>query len=253
MHSTETRIYTAVLISFFILALVIIYFLVTIIRYQRKRAAVYSERLHTEIKSIENERLRIAQDLHDDIGSALSAIKFKLNAFVPGLQENAVLVQQCEKYLGETVKKLKDIVLGITPHVLQRGGLPAALHELLHRSFSADNIQVSCCCNIVWHNKESDIHIYRIVQEIIANIVKHAKATHVGVDLKMQDNNNISLHIQDNGVGFSKRAVLKNNTGQGLQNIISRVDMLNAKMYLTANPGKGAAYLIKIPVNNEIT
>ncbi len=251
MHSTEARVYTAVLTGVFVLLIIIAFFVVTIIRYQRKKTSLHRERICAEINSLENERLRIAKDLHDDLGSTLSAIKLKLHSIEPGNHENVSLAEQSGNYIDEAMVKLRNISMNITPQILQRRGLAAALGELLQMTLSSTGINVNASCDIHLQDKDTGIHIYRIVQEIITNIVRHADAANVMIHLAMPDSRYIFLHIQDDGKGFSKRAVLNNNCGQGLQNIMSRVDILNARMYLTTEPGKGTDYLIKIPAKND--
>ncbi len=248
MHSFETGTYTAVLTGFFVLMLFITYFLVTIIRYQRERITPHNERLHFEIKSVEEERQRIARDLH----AALYAVKLKLHAMEPGTDAEKLLVTQSGKYLDEAFATLKAISLNLTPQVLQKKGLPVALDELLHRLLAPPGITFSSNYSINLYNQDAGIHIYRIVQEIVTNIVKHAAATMVSVNLEMKDHKHISLHIRDNGTGFNKRTVLKNNTGRGLQNIMARIHILNATMYLATDPGKGTDYLINIPFTHDV-
>ena len=93
---------------------------------------------------------------------------------------------------------------------------------------------------------EETVHIYRIVQEALTNIVKHSGATGASVEIQ-QVKSKIILHIRDNGKGFNKNNVIKTTAGQGLQNILARADMLNAKIFLTTAHGHGVKYLIQIP------
>jgi signal transduction histidine kinase len=84
------------------------------------------------------------------------------------------------------------------------------------------------------------------VQEVLNNTVKHSGATAASVELKTV-RRKIILHITDNGKGFNKNSTIKNTAGQGLQNIVARADILNAKVHLDAAPGCGVNYLVQIP------
>jgi len=96
-------------------------------------------------------------------------------------------------------------------------------------------------------NEEKRIHIYRIVQELINNIIKHSRANVVELSLKIVENR-VQLRVKDDGVGFDRNVILKENKGDGLQNIIARAELLNAKVYLSTKRGHGVNYLIEIPL-----
>ncbi len=246
MHTQETRIFFAIVTAVIILAILIIFFVVTIIRYNRKRVASDYERIMTDTLLLEKERARIAADLHDDIGAILSAIKIRLQCLDLNDNKDPLIIDEVENLIDDSMKKLREISYNMMPMVLQRKGLNEALNELIETLTIANRIEVKFEYNLRKLNNEKEIHIFRIVQEIISNTLKHAYATQVSISLK-QAKETLQLHIRDNGIGFDKNITLKKNIGLGLQNITARGDILKAKIYLSTAIGKGVDFLIEIP------
>jgi len=245
MHPNETRIYLAVLTAVFVLATLIIFYIVSIIHYQKSKITDHRRRLEAEINLLEKERSRIASDLHDDLGSSLSAIKLRLQCLEPN-KEDMVVIQESETYIDEAMAKLRRISFNMMPVILQRNGLPDAIFELADVIAFSGRIKVNCTCDFDPGDNDARIHIYRIVQEALNNILKHAQASVVNISFR-KTKETICLHISDNGTGFDKSEKTKAGLGQGLRNIMARVDLLKAKIYLTTEPGKGVDYLIEIP------
>ena len=246
MHAAETRIFYAVLMAVIVLGTLMTFFIVTIVRFQKKKIALYNERINAEINALETDRSRIANDLHDDIGSQLSAIKLRLQTLTNfNLADNAT-VEKLEEYIDAAMQKLRHISFNMMPPVLTRKGLAEAVQELLSTMFYSTGIKINANITVQLNNDLLAIHIYRIIQEILNNIIRHAKATQVKIELK-NGNQKIKLHIADNGVGFDTTVVKTQITGQGLNNIMARADLLKAKIYVTAAPGTGVDYVIEIP------
>ena len=222
-------------------------FIVTIIRYHKKKIAFQRGRVKVEFNSIENERARIAKDLHDDLGASLSAVKLRLQCLEPDNRNNISLVEQSEVYIDEAMDKLRRISFDVMPQVLQRKGLQDALSELIEKLIPENLIEVKYECAVRVADKEKRIHIYRIVQELMSNIIKHSRATVVHLSLKRFEDE-IQLRVKDNGIGFDRNGMSKKHKGEGLQNIMARAELLNATVYLTTKPGKGVDYFIEIPM-----
>lgn len=250
MHSPETRVYTAILTGLAALAVMLTFFLVSIMRFQRKKAGVYHSRLLAGITAIEQERLRIARDLHDDLGSALAAIKLKLHCLEPERHEHRAIAEQSGAIVDGAMQRLRLISFNIMPQVLQRNGLKPALDELLKTIRASASIKIQASYNIPLPVSSRDIHIYRIIQEIITNSLKHSNASLITLILEKQEGF-LLLRITDNGIGFHQKTALKRAHGQGLENIIARADLLKARIFLTTSPGKGVKYEVKIPGSHE--
>ena len=231
-----------------VLLVLVIFFVITIIRYQRRRIAFDSKKIRIEFNNLDKERERVAADLHDDVGASLSGIKLTLQSMKGLDAKNTLLEEKSELRIDEVMQKIRRISYNMMPRVLQRQGLDKALKELLNLMTDSTGIAVKYWYKIDSFPEEKAIHIYRISQEILNNIVKHAKATSVHFTIT-KVKNNLELHIRDNGAGFNKSAVLKSKAGLGLHNITARADLLKATIYLTTGPNNGVDYLIQIPVS----
>jgi len=247
MYSDESRIYLAILTGVGVLLVLMAVFIVTIIRYHRKKISFQQERIKAEFKALENERARIAKDLHDDLGASLSAVKLRLQCFEPDNQNNILLAEQTEAYIDEAMDKLRRISFDVMPQILQRKGLAEALGELIEKLVPSNIFRIKFTCEVNVVNEEKRIHIYRIVQELMNNIIKHSRANVVELSLKMVENR-VQLRVKDDGVGFDRNVILKEKKGDGLQNIVARAELLNAKVYLSTKRGHGVNYLIEIPL-----
>ena len=259
-----------ILIGSFVFLLLTLVFLYN--RYQLRQKNKYQKVLNRQQNELFNaiaaaqdqERKRIAQDIHDSLGSILSAAKLKLS----GLKESHSLLsaEQTENYqttlqlLDEASAELRSISHNIMPATLSKLGLIAALKNLSNTISShpiapdgyrdGSGLQI----NFTSHDfteripEQTEMSIYRIVLELINNIVKHAQANKVTVQLiKYPDY--INLSVEDNGRGFDYENVLQEKRGIGLGNILSRVDYLRAKMNVDSLPGRGTTVIIDVPLN----
>ncbi|QEC69305.1 sensor histidine kinase [Panacibacter ginsenosidivorans] len=251
MYPEERRIIYAVLIAVIVLAALITFFVVSVIRYNRKRMSVQQEKTMTDILSLEKERARFAADLHDDLGGTLSAIKLKLQRLPMPDNDGAVLLTEVEQHIDDCMQKLREVAFSMMPRQLQRKGINEAIQEMIVRMNHDDSIKINLCSEALSLDKEKEIHIFRITQEILNNIWKHANATEITLELLDQDKK-IVLHIADNGIGFDKNWVFKNSNGLGLHNIMARVEILGARIFLQSGKNiKGTDYFIEIPNNHE--
>ena len=245
MHTQETRIFFALLAGTTVLVLLMIFFIIKIIHYQRKKATIHQGSIMQQIKVIEGEKEKIAIELHDDIGASLSAIKLRLQCLQledPNMQAN---IDFAENQIDIIMQKLRGISQHMMPEKLKRKGLKMALMELADYMLDGSEIIVNFSANEINIENDAAIQLYRISQEILNNILKHSQATQVDIILK-QDDQLFSLQIKDNGKGFRKQEVIKNSEGIGLRNIMARIDILKAKLYLRTYPGKGVDYQIEI-------
>ena len=150
--------------------------------------------------------------------------------------------------LDEASTELRNISHNIMPATLSKLGLEAALQNLIGKIAAHSNIQI----NFTTHGLENRIEeitemsIYRIVLELINNIVKHAAAKKVTLQL-IKYPTYINLVIEDNGVGFNFEKIMEEKKGIGMGNIFSRVDYLKGTIEIDSLPGKGTTVIIEIP------
>lgn len=248
MDGGDKNIFDAILIIAILIGSALTFFIITILRYHRRYIKLQKERIHAEIIIQEMERKRIANDLHDSLGPLLSSVKLQINSIDVNSEEDQQVIQNAGKYLDEIIGSMREISHNLLPNTLQRKGLIEALREFATNTRSRHSTQI----NIYLKNDfsippEKEIHVFRIIQEIIHNTLKHAKAKNLqlGFGTEKQD---LLILTQDDGKGFDVEKLKKTADGFGLKSIESRVDLLKGYLNIQSVPGGGASYFIKIPM-----
>jgi len=245
MDAQETRIYTAVIITSIVIGSIIIYFIISIIRQQRKNLNLHKQNILAEITAIEKDRARIAYDLHDELGPMLSVVKLRMNSFELSDSSDKIQNEKINDNIDSILTRIREISYNLMPNVLLRKGLITALKEYI---YNIDEHILKISYNfpdVILLNEQTSINIYRIVQEIIHNTIKHANATQLYIDFKTEKNKLI-ISLKDNGTGFEQKEI-KNNGGLGLKSLLSRTQLMNGKMFLESKIGKGTEFIFEIP------
>lgn len=247
MDPNETKIYNAILIATGIIGIILIYFIITIIRNQRRHLKLQQANLLVEITTLENERKRIVSDLHDELGPLLSIVKFQVMSLETKDEEDLMLIDKASINLDNILDKIRDICNELMPQVLIRKGLIMAINEFISDLDRRTAIQMEFIYQDANIPSKAEVHLYRMIQEIVNNAIKHSEATELTINL-FQQNEKLVVTVSDNGKGFSTERVLKESKGLGLKNILSRVDILLGDVYL-ASDHNGTTYTIEIPNN----
>lgn len=247
MHPYERRIYISLLSGITVLLLLVAILVTAIIRYHRKRSGLHLKDAGSHIGSLDAERERFAADLHADFGQSLAGIKVRLQRIRSGNPEVLSTIEFCKDQVDEAMKKLRRISVSMIPDAFLQQGLERALQQLLDVMTGDTGITVASAYSAPAFNMEQSIHIYRMVQEMLNNTLRHAGATRISMEIQAVKKN-VIIHFTDNGRGFNKDMVTREVKGFGLKNIRSRALILNAKVYLTTAPGRGAGYRIEIPI-----
>ena len=202
----------------------------------------------------ESERRRLAQDLHDDTGQALTALKISLaltRSELAGVSKHTEeQLNDAVELTDDTLKKLRSIAHGLRPPSLDTVGLNAALEELC-RSF-AHHTRVSVDYNGVESPESSkavDICLYRVLQEGLTNSVKHGQSTQIKVDLKVESEG-IKLSIIDNGKGFDSNTAFtySDDSGIGLLDMRERLESFDGNLEVASQPGDGTRLTASVPL-----
>jgi len=204
--------------------------------------------LNAVIEAQETERKRIAKDLHDGIAQELVVLKLGFEQF----RDN----EHSEKYNGlmssldDACTEVRNISHVMSPPILENKGLPGSLEMLLRNSLGMTGIshQFENLGVNQRLDEKIEIGIYRIAQELINNIIKHAKASNVIVQLQKMGTQLI-LRIEDNGEGYDFESA-KYKGSMGLLNILSRVRILNGSFVAEPGDSKGTISLVRIPVQS---
>jgi signal transduction histidine kinase len=247
MDKSGENIFSAILIIAILIGIVIVYFIITIFRYHRRYIKLQKERIHAEIIIQENERKRIATDLHDSIGPLLSSVKLQINSIDIHSEEDQKVITNAGKYLDEIIGSMREISYNLLPNTLQRKGLVEAMREFIANINNKHNTVISLYLkNDVTISPEKEIHVFRIIQEIIHNTIKHAKAKTLQLGFGTE-NGELLILTQDDGKGFDIEKAQKYQDGFGLKSIESRIDLLNGYHNLQSG-ANGTSYFIKIPL-----
>lgn len=220
-----------------------------------QRQALESEHqkklLETTIQSQETERKRIASELHDGVGAILSAAKLNLHLLkaTQDNHENAEAIAETNRIIDETIDTVRRISKDLLPSSLEKFGLIEAIKEF------ADKLSVDGAAQVHFNHeggdfalsKTNELPIYRLVQEIVNNALKHAEAQNINI--YVNNNGGFQLIIQDDGQGFDVDQVRNDiNKGVGLYNIENRVNMLGGSITLESAPAYGTKYSITLPL-----
>ena len=202
------------------------------------------------LKGEEQERSRLAKDLHDGLGGLLSGIKFSFQTMKGNLiltPENARLFERSLDMLDTSIMEMRRVAHNLMPENLIKFGLDSALRDFCEDITQSGVVQLRYI-SIGLKGEEIDqttaISLYRIIQELVNNILKHAEAKQALVQLTKNENL-ILLDVEDDGKGFDHSKMLLS-TGIGWTNIKSRLEYLNAKVTLNSAPGKGSSIHIEV-------
>lgn len=203
------------------------------------------EMLRNTVLAQENERKRIAQDLHDEVGAMLSVVKLNVGRIERKADEEKTkaLAGDTKEYLDEVITQVRRISRALLPPSLEKLGLYFALEELAQWVNKADELQIVCwkCGEQFRFDSKKELGIFRVVQELLNNAIKHAKASEI--DLKARfGNNGIAIVVSDNGEGFNLEEMVR--TGLGLKNLESRSEMVGARFKMKSVIGKGTTAII---------
>lgn len=202
------------------------------------------------LKGEEQERSRLAKDLHDGLGGLLSGIKFSFQTMKGNLiltPENARLFERSLDMLDTSIMEMRRVAHNLMPENLIKFGLDAALKDFcedINQSGVIDLRYISIGIEGNEIDQTTAVSIYRIIQELVNNILKHAEAKTALVQLT-KNSNLILLDVEDDGKGFEHSKMLLGK-GIGWSNIKSRLEYLNAKFTLDSAPEKGSSIHIEI-------
>jgi signal transduction histidine kinase len=224
---------------------------------QAKNQAKNLKALSSQILEIqEKERKKIALDLHDEISQNLAAIRLNLESALKLLEkdpkESQKKLAQTEELTKENIQKTRDILMDLRPPLLDDFGLTPALRSYLEDFSQKTGIEVEFSSNRILKKIKSEFQtiLFRIIQEGLTNVLKHAKAKKIDIDLG-QKNSRIYLKIEDNGIGFDVEKVLGQFTpsfGMGILGIKERVKLLKGNFVIRSKIDKGTRIEINFPL-----
>lgn len=245
-----------------ILAIIAIFYLLYT-RYKFKQKSLLNQELLNQqmlrskaiIEAEENERVRIARELHDGVGQYLSAVKLNLSNLQSTLQltneQEIKLMKNALSVVDDSVKEVRSVSHNMMPGDLLEKGIEDAVRSFIDR-IRSEKLSIEFDIHLLSAKLEStvEIIIYRVIQEVVNNIIKHAQATFVNIQL-VQHENELVLMVEDNGIGFDINSL--KNPGIGIKNIRSRVEFLNGSVDIDSQPSKGTTITIEIPLKKSLS
>ena len=224
-------------------------------RFQREKLERIEEihrqaMLEASVATQENVRRQIGGDLHDEIGTLLSATRMSLTQitkYEDNLAKRTFLLNQTEELLNDTLNNVRRLSKDLMPSTLDEFGLIIALKDFTEKMTEFTGIMVCFSHGELTevYDKKVELALYRTAQELVNNALKHAKASVISIQLQVR-NNNLVLQVLDNGIGFDLAETNKPDRGIGIKNIESRISVIKGKIKFDVQKGRGSSFEITI-------
>jgi two-component system, NarL family, sensor kinase len=243
----------AVIIAGAILALLLVGFIVTmLIVYRKKQYKQEQELLQARLEIQENIFKNLSEEIHDNIGQMLSVLKLTLSAVSTSkMEESGSYLQESKVMLNHIIVSISDLSKSLhTDRIIKIGIMEAVGSEL--EKIEKTNLFTTSFnhgdCNFQLE-PETEIFLFRIIQEILNNIIKHSKASNIQAGFFCREKY-IVFTFADDGVGFDvKEAFQKSSSGRGigLTSMMNRAKLIGGNLTITSEPGKGTKLVIEVP------
>ena len=250
MHSPQDILYRTILIGTFLVAATLIVVIYFCISYQRQFRKSSLRKMIIETETLENERLQLAADLHDEIGPLISFCKIKAEKLNPASEHVEQDVDELSALLNDILYRIRWMSNVMMPEALLDQGVVFAVNEFAGKVKKDTGLEITLeAVRLPAMPPSTGIHIFRILQEIIHNTVKHSKAKALTIQLYAR-HRELLIRTSDDGIGFHPEKLSKK-TGLGLRILQNRTTILGGVLNLESIPGKGTKYHISIPFLNQ--
>jgi signal transduction histidine kinase len=217
---------------------------------ERARLEGEVRQLHVEaLRAEQDERRRIGRELHDEAGQSRLFLRLELEMLEREAPEALAARLRAARQVAErTIAELRRVVAALSPAVLERLGLKAALHHLAERFLKMHGcelrVRISGPCERL--SRQQEEAVYRVAQESLQNCAKHSQATRVNLSLRLADKG-IRLRVADNGAGFCADTAKNKPMAFGLAGMRERAALMGGTLAIHSAPGKGAAVVLDLP------
>lgn len=227
--------------------------------FQEQKARFREAQINSVINSEEKERKRFASDLHDGIGQLVTALNLNIQSIKENepVEKRVQLVDNSEQLLIDIQNEIRNVAFNLMPPVLVKEGLIPALRELARKINQSKKIEISVFVHEMNERFDglTEISIYRVVQELVSNILKYAKARYITISFTGFDDC-INLTLEDDGIGFDPETFKKSKEGNGWTNIQSRINLIQGQIDIDSMPGRrNTTIIINIPkkiISNDL-
>jgi signal transduction histidine kinase len=245
----QLQFFTGIIVTTILLGTLLLFTLWSLMKLQRhKRQAWEQLSLLAEVLARERERAAITDQLHEDFGAVLSVVKMLINNVQPTESWEKEQQRMAAAHLDDLINRIRAFKFDHLPYLLQENRLVEAIHQYV--KYINDNHKELISLTIDDHLTNMGAHktlcIYRIIQEIIENTIRHANASSLEVELKKK-NHLLLIKTKDNGVGFNYEEELERGKGFGLNHMVNRIKVVKGNMKVSSKRG-GTMFIIEIPL-----
>ncbi len=255
LQLSRTKIIIAAIILIAIMGIGVLY--LYYVRFKLKQENKFKEeqfeherlRAAAVVDAEEHERKRLSRELHDGIGQTLAATRRKMESIGESIGVADANRSEVLELLDKSIKEVRQLSHNMMPPWLRNKTLYQAFEELKHQVQQSSQLKIE----MQWDDlgqlqfeKVEVLMLYRSFQEMLSNIIKHAQASKVNVEV-FNDEKELTIMVYDNGIGFDKEAVFAKGSGIGLKNIQSRIEYIGGTFEIDSHPGKGTTYTIYLP------
>jgi PAS domain S-box-containing protein len=215
-----------------------------------KKELEYQRRIHqATIDSQEKERAEIGKELHDNVNQVLTTTKLYLDLAQANPELREELIAKSMKSISNVIQEIRQLSRSLMDPCIGDLGLLDSIHDLIENIHLTQKLHVELIADEAVETSldpAQKLAVFRIIQESLNNVLRHAKATTATVTISLSDGW-LQLHIVDNGTGFRLESVKK---GAGLKNIHNRIYLINGTLQIETEPGKGCHLVIQFPIKN---
>ena len=219
---------------------------------QEQKIRLRDAQISAVVDSQERERKRFASDLHDVMGQLVSALQLTIQSIKQSkdLEKTVAQVENSEQLLSEIQSEIRNIAFNLMPPVLVKEGLVPACRELIRRLNKTDNLKVALTAHDFTHRllPVAEVSLYRIIQELLSNMIKHSIATEIVVSFTRYEEE-LVLTLEDNGIGYDLKAFQTSDRGNGWSTIQTRINLIQGEIEFDTVLGrKNNTVIIRVPI-----
>jgi two-component system, NarL family, sensor kinase len=247
MGTEERKIFIAFGIVSAFIGLVTLLFFINLLKQQARYRMLQKEKLNSEINASELERNLIATELHNDIGPYLSSVKMRLDVIEATKSEE---LDACKAALDKCVQQVRGMAKAMAPLSIFEIPFQDALRKYVQEVNVLGTLKIQLMeLDVLPLTPDQNNQIYRILQEIIQNTIKHAQASNLLIEISREGDKTLLIRTSDNGVGYELEKVrAANKLGMGLLGMQSRIEYLNGSLSTSDETKLGTKYNIRIPI-----
>lgn len=245
MVTTDEEIIISILLSSALVFISLGIFLGLLVFFQRKYIRIQLQLLQKEHQAIETERKRIALELHDDIGPMISSAKMFIQLQSGCPEGGETHSRRATEALDNVVKQIRSISFNLLPASLSMYGLKSAVTEYFGKMLDSSGIRYDITGDYSREHirEEDEVQLYRMVQEMLSNTMKHSGARHIVFDISSNQRGQIRFRYKDDGKGIE----VEHQHGLGLKHLQMRARLIKAQIKLNTGKGLGTEFLIHYP------